>query len=49
MRNPGRPDDPGDLQLWLGAELVKQPNAAAEQERGDVDLEPVDQPGPRYC
>ena len=32
-------------ELRLGAELVEQPNAVAEEERGDVDLELVDQPG----
>ena len=43
------PEDPMtlvDLQRWPGAELVKQANAVPKQQRGDVNLQLVDQARP---
>ena len=50
MRDRGRADHAGSLQLDLGvSEVVEQPLAAAEQHGHDAQLHLVDEPARRYC
>src|ERR671911_386961 len=45
MRHGGRLDDPRALELHRPSAIVEQADTAAEEDRSDMQLNPVEQPG----